>query len=128
MEIEVIETARGLHFCFTVDVWEGRPYNSTSSWLSAPQECVSEKISIVRAGNTITEGAVSWVGTHGALPQFCDLRENGGNIGEIFAKDFEVGDKVIITPIAGKTAHVNFDRIYWSNMLALAIQKCPYED
>ncbi len=127
LQIEVIETTKGLHFCFEVEVWEGIPRYSTSDRLIAPQESVFEEVIVERLGTQIACGKITWVGTHGASPYFCELSGRGQDTGQIFAKDFKVGDKITITPCPGKEADENFGCIYWANMLALPTSTKPYK-
>ena len=99
MEIEVIETSKGKHFCYSRFNEEHNGYNfcQTSHRLDAPYEPKYESLKLVRNGRTIRTGSVREVGTHAASPRF-DININKREYHtELLANDFEVGDKIFIT-------------------------------
>ncbi len=100
MEIEVIETAKGKHFCYSRFNDEHKVYDfcQTSHCLDAPWSLKRDlSLKLVRNGRTRKTGLIREVGTHASGIKF-DIKINKREYhSRLLAEDFEVGDKIVIT-------------------------------
>ena len=119
MEIQVIDTPRGMRFLWIGIDPRDNPLEFTAEQLFAPNQCKREKLEIRRGEQIlVADGEIQWSGTHDAGPTFCNLGWLGRYRKQLNAGDFEDGDVLIISPMAGREPVTYFERLYWSSMLA----------
>lgn len=123
MQIQVIDTPRGSRFLWIDKDALGKPLEFTAERLFAPNQCKLERLEIHRGKQIlVADGTIQWVGTHGDCPVFCNLGWLGRYRQQLNAGDFEDGDILIISPMAGRVPVTYFEKLFWLSMSAFCYE------